>query len=118
MMWPDITTIIPSTTGLRTVIYNVVITMGPVGPIGGKLDWDVFGYLYTKDDDDPSIPEKVAVSIAVKGSMGSVARKLARGSVVSVSGKFGEIETSSSGRETFRRIFCSVHDVKLLRRAK
>lgn len=110
-MMKDITSVSYSKTGMDVSVYNVLILHGPVG---NGTDWDVFGCIYTKDDDDPSIPDRVAVSIAVKGIAEIVASKLARGSIVSVYGKYGKFEKSKSGREKFRRIFCDISNVRVL----
>ncbi len=110
-MLPDITTIFPSKTGMNVTLHNLTIVDHP---IGDGWDWDVLGKLYTYDEDDPSIPAAVAVSIAVKGFQAVVASKLSAGSVVSLSGKFGRFERSASGKEKFRRIFCDIKDIELL----
>lgn len=110
VMLPDITTIVPSRTGLDVSIFNILIINHPMG--FNNWDWDALGMLYTKDDDDPTVPERVAVSIAVKGFSLMVSSKIKRGYVINIDGKWGPIEKSSSGREEFRRIFCELKDIK------
>lgn len=113
-MWKDITTVVPSKTGMDVVLYNVLICSSP---IGDGWNWDVLGCMQIDDEDDQLDLEYVAVSIAVKGFTPVVASKMSKGSIVKLSGKFGKIEKSNSGRERFRRIFCDMKDVELLGRA-
>jgi nucleoid DNA-binding protein len=110
-MKPDITTVMPSKTGMTVVMHNLLMT-GIL--IGDGWEWDMVGYLSIGDDDDYDF---VAVSLAIKGFKEVIETKLTRGNVISVRGTFGEFETSSSGKERFRRIFCDAKDIKILRRA-
>lgn len=112
-MKPDITTIVPSKTGMEVTLFNL-LSSGIIS--GDGWDWDILCYLYTKDDEDPSIPPLVAVSIAVKGFKLQIESKFARGNTLDVCGKFGKFEKSTSGNERFRRIFCEAKDVTLLKR--
>jgi len=108
-MKPDITTIIPSKTGMEVLLQNLVLS----GLLSGDgWEWDMMGYLATKDDGS----DVVVASLAVKGFKAIIETKLQRGNVVSVRGKFGKFEKSTTGSEMFRRIFCDVKDITVLER--
>lgn len=111
-MYPDISKSMPARTGLRVTLLPLRIADKVYG--NGK-DWDVFALIGTEDENGR--PTAHAVSLAVKATKRQMRELLekTRDKYVSVEGVFGPEERDATGKDVFRRVFCKVADIKILR---
>jgi hypothetical protein len=111
MSHPDISRAGIARTGLRVHLTPVRLSSVIYG--NGK-DWDLFGVIGMVDESGEVRPHAVSLAVkATKRQMRELVQR-AEGRYMMVSGKYGPEERSPDGLDVFRRVYCTVADIRVL----